>query len=191
LVARKLKKLLMSNPAPVRRSKESATCKMTRSARNRRLGKPPLEPFPPRCNISLTFGRETWSAGTRPKNRVLAPARAKVKSQTLALIPMAPRWGRSLRGQRAEQIDGPPGEKQTCATARDGEEQTFQEQLPNDKETIRPERGTDRDLPAASGGAGQEQVGDIGASDQEDNKHSGGEDEQGGPHIANGRHRAA
>ncbi len=86
-VARKLLKLLISNPAPARSNIDNATCAMIRRERAR-CDSGPTAPRLPSCRDSFTFGRDTCRAGKTAKSKVLATAATKAKTMTTQRGPM-------------------------------------------------------------------------------------------------------
>ena len=78
-LARRLDRLLSSRPAPISRTRESATSTITSALRPpRRAGTSGRVPR----RSSTTAVRDAWSAGTRPKTRPVRSATPRVKRST-------------------------------------------------------------------------------------------------------------
>src|ERR1051326_385458 len=60
------------------------------------------------------------------------------------------------RAKRAEQIDPPPGEKQSCHSSDQRQNKSFANKLPNNSGTACAESGANRNLAAALGGASKQ-----------------------------------
>jgi hypothetical protein len=78
--ARRLRRLRRNSPEPVSSSSESATWTTTRVRRSR--PRPPA--IEPACSLSAPTrsGRDTWSAGSRPKRIAASAAATKLKTRT-------------------------------------------------------------------------------------------------------------